>query len=190
MTVAPAELAEASVWIVDLDGVLWLAGQPIGDVASAVRSLRSRGIRVVFATNNSAPTTEVLLTRLRGAGIEADAADLATSAAAVASLLDPGQRARVLAEDGVFEALHLRFRLTDLHRPSGARGRSAARYQRGPDPPHPGRTGTRLGRTARRRGHRLGSHTGDCGKAASADGGVDESPVRIRGWGRLGGRGR
>jgi HAD superfamily hydrolase (TIGR01450 family) len=104
----PVPLSAADLWIVDLDGVIWLTGQPIGNVSAAVDSLRSAGKRVVFATNNSAPTTEVLLTRLRGAGIKADAADLATSAAAVASLLDPGQRARVLAEDGVFEALRLR----------------------------------------------------------------------------------
>jgi HAD superfamily hydrolase (TIGR01450 family) len=104
----PAALAAADLWIVDLDGVIWLTGEPIGNVSAAVDALRAAGKRIVFATNNSAPTTEVLLTRLRGAGIEAAAADLATSAAAVASLLDPGQRARVLAEDGVFEALHLR----------------------------------------------------------------------------------
>jgi glycerol-1-phosphatase len=101
-------LAGADLWIVDLDGVIWLTGEPIGNVAGAVGSLRAAGKRVVFATNNSAPTTEVLLTRLRRAGIEADARDLAGSAAAVASLLEPGQKARVLAEDGVFEALRLR----------------------------------------------------------------------------------
>lgn len=105
MTPLPAALAEASTWIVDLDGVLWLAGQPIGDVPGAVRSLRARGVRVVFATNNSSPTTGQLLGRLATIGIEAAAEDLVTSARVAASLLEPGQRVHLLAEDGVLEAL-------------------------------------------------------------------------------------
>jgi glycerol-1-phosphatase len=105
---AAAQFASASLWIVDLDGVVWLAGEPIGDVAAAVADLRRHGIRVVFATNNSAPTTDQLLDRLGRVGIEASAADLATSAAAAASLLEPGQSVEVLAEGGVLEALDQR----------------------------------------------------------------------------------
>jgi len=105
MTAMPADLAEASVWIVDLDGVLWLAGQPIGDVASAVQTLRSRGIRVVFATNNSAPTAGQLIGRLAKIGIGAASEDLVSSARVAASLLEPGERVHVLAEGGVLEAL-------------------------------------------------------------------------------------
>lgn len=98
----------AGLWIVDLDGVVWLTGEPIGNASGAVAALRRQSIRVVFATNNSAPTTEVLLGRLHRAGIEAAPADLATSADAAASLLQPGQSVRVLAEDGVYEALDAR----------------------------------------------------------------------------------
>jgi HAD superfamily hydrolase (TIGR01450 family) len=99
------DFAAASLWIVDLDGVVWLTGEPIGDIAGAVAGLRSRGIRLAFATNNSAPTSRELLARLDRIGVAATAADLATSAGAVASLLQPGQTAHVLAEDGVLEAL-------------------------------------------------------------------------------------
>ncbi len=111
MTARPAPaatLASASLWIVDLDGVVWLAGDPIGDVGEAVTALRARGKRVVFATNNSAPTTDELLARLERAGIAASADDLATSAAAAASLVRPGQSAKVLGEGGVLEALAAR----------------------------------------------------------------------------------
>jgi len=101
-------LADAAVWIVDLDGVLWLAGQPIGDVAGAVDALRRRGIRVVFATNNSSPTTGQLVGRLAKVGIEAVPEDLVTSARVAASLLEPGQRVHLLAEGGVLEALEER----------------------------------------------------------------------------------
>ena len=105
MTGAPTALAEASLWIVDLDGVLWLAGEPIGDVAGAVAALQDHGARVVFATNNSSPTTEQLLARLARVGIVAGADDLVTSARVAASLLEPGDRVHVLAEVGVHEAL-------------------------------------------------------------------------------------
>jgi 4-nitrophenyl phosphatase len=107
-TASASALAPASLWIVDLDGVVWLAGEPIGDVAAAVASLRGRGARVVFATNNSAPTTDELLARLARVGIESSVADLATSAAAAASLLRPGQSVKLLAEAGMREALDAR----------------------------------------------------------------------------------
>ena len=95
----------ASLWIVDLDGVIWLSGEPIGDAAGAVGALRAHGVRVAFATNNSAPTTSALLARLARIGIDAAPGDLVTSAMAVASLVEPGQSVKVLAEGGVLEAL-------------------------------------------------------------------------------------
>ena len=101
----PASFRSASLWIIDLDGVVWLAGEPIGEVGAAVADLRSHDIRVVFASNNSAPTTGDLLDRLGRVGIESSAADLVTSAAAAASLLEPGQSVKALAEGGVLEAL-------------------------------------------------------------------------------------
>ena len=100
--------ASASLWIVDLDGVVWLTGEPIGNIAGAVADLRARDIRVVFATNNSAPTSAELIARLDRLGVTATADDLATSATAAASLLQPGQAVKVLAEGGVVEALTAR----------------------------------------------------------------------------------
>jgi glycerol-1-phosphatase len=116
----PALLSGAALWIVDLDGVVWLSGVPIGDAAGAVAALRARGARVVFATNNSAPTTAELLARLAAAGIECSEADLATSATAAASLLEPGQSVEVLAEGGVLEALEVRGVATDRSHPDAA----------------------------------------------------------------------
>ncbi len=101
-------VADATLWIVDLDGVVWLSGEAIGDAAGAVDRLRTHGRRVVFATNNSAPTTGELLARLGRIGIEATAEDLATSAAAAAGLLESGASAHVLADGGVLEALAAR----------------------------------------------------------------------------------
>ncbi len=92
-------------WVVDLDGVVWLAEQPIAGSADAVSRLRRHGVRVVFATNNAAPTVAELLTRLSRAGIEAEPEDLVTSAQAAASMLVPGSTAFACAEGGVVEAL-------------------------------------------------------------------------------------
>ncbi|HAM03572.1 MAG TPA: HAD family hydrolase [Acidimicrobiaceae bacterium] len=97
--------SDRSTWIVDLDGVVWLAGEPIPGSARAVELLRSSGVRVVFATNNAAPTVAELLARLDKAGIDADRADLLTSAQAAASMLEPGTTAFPCAQGGVVEAL-------------------------------------------------------------------------------------
>jgi HAD superfamily hydrolase (TIGR01450 family) len=100
--------ASAKLWIIDLDGVIWLSGDPIGKVSEAIEALRARDVRVVFATNNSAPTTTELLARLERMGVTAPDADLVTSAGAAAALLEPGQSVKVLGEEGVLQALEAR----------------------------------------------------------------------------------
>jgi HAD superfamily hydrolase (TIGR01450 family) len=92
-------------WVVDLDGVIWLLGRPIPGADEAVARLRSAGVRVLFATNNSAPTRAELHKRLAHCGITADDADLLSSADVAAGLLAPGSSALVLGDDGVLEAL-------------------------------------------------------------------------------------
>jgi len=108
MSQAPPAPLEASVWIVDLDGVLWLSGEPIGDVAGAVKRLKAGGSRVVYATNNSAPTDDELIRRLARIGIDAGPEDLVTSARVAAGLLEPGMRVHMLAGEGVRQALEER----------------------------------------------------------------------------------
>ncbi|HAV76055.1 MAG TPA: haloacid dehalogenase, partial [Anaerolineae bacterium] len=39
--------------IIDMDGVVWKADSPIGDLASTFKRIRERGLKFVFATNNS-----------------------------------------------------------------------------------------------------------------------------------------
>ena len=98
----------AGTWIIDLDGVVWLAEVPIPGSAEAVERLRAAGRRVLFATNNAAPTVAELLERLGRAGITATAVELVTSAQAAASMLEPGTTAFPCAEGGVVEALEQR----------------------------------------------------------------------------------
>jgi HAD superfamily hydrolase (TIGR01450 family) len=95
-------------WVIDLDGVIWLTGRPIPGVDEAVARLRAAGVRVLFATNNSAPTRAELHRRLDHCGITADDADLLSSADVAAGMLAPGTSALVLGDDGVVEALGAR----------------------------------------------------------------------------------
>jgi HAD superfamily hydrolase (TIGR01450 family) len=100
--------AAKGTWLVDLDGVVWLADRPIPGSAQAVARLRAAGVRVVFVTNNSAPTTAEFVARLGVAGIDVDPADVVSAAHAAASMLSPGSRALVCAEGGMLEALAAR----------------------------------------------------------------------------------
>jgi HAD superfamily hydrolase (TIGR01450 family) len=98
----------SGTWVIDLDGVVWLAEQPIPGSADAVARLRREGLAVVFATNNSSPTIAELQQRLATAGIQATADEIVTSAQAAASMLEPGSTAVVCADGGVLEALAAR----------------------------------------------------------------------------------
>jgi glycerol 3-phosphatase-2 len=95
----------SETWVIDLDGVIWLAQEAIAGSADAVGRLRQAGIRVVFATNNSLPTTAELIDQLAHVGIDAEADDIVTSGQAAASLLAAGSTAVVCGGGGVKEAL-------------------------------------------------------------------------------------
>jgi HAD superfamily hydrolase (TIGR01450 family) len=91
----------------DLDGVVWLAHQPIVGSAAAVASLRASGRRVLFVTNNSASTLAEHDHALAAVGIPGSG-DVVSSAAAAALLVAPGERVLVAAGAGVVEALERR----------------------------------------------------------------------------------
>lgn len=93
------------MWLLDLDGVVWLAGDPIEGAAGAVKRLYRVDQRVVFVTNNAGPTRHSFVERLAAAGIEAAEEDLVTSAQAAARLVEPGQRVTMVGDVGLREAL-------------------------------------------------------------------------------------
>jgi glycerol-1-phosphatase len=99
---------DAATWVIDLDGVIWLAQEAIPGSAQAVARLREAGTRVLFATNNALPTLVDLVDQLAAVGIPATPDDLVTSAQAAASLLPNGSTAVVCASGGVLEALAAR----------------------------------------------------------------------------------
>lgn len=91
--------------VVDLDGVVWLAGEPLPGAVDGSRMLRDRGIAVRFVTNNSTRTIEELLERLAAIGIAARPEEVVTSAQAAASVLPAGSTAFVVGADGLVHAL-------------------------------------------------------------------------------------
>lgn len=93
------------VWVLDLDGVVWLAGEAIGEPGAAVGELRRRGERVLFLTNNSARPVADQARSLQRIGVDATPADVCTSAQASARLVEPGWRVLVVGGPGVDEAV-------------------------------------------------------------------------------------
>lgn len=91
----------------DLDGVVWLAHQPIPGSVEAIARLRAAGHRVLFVTNNSSARVEDQEAALEAIGIAA-VGDVLTSAQAAALLVQPGERALVCGGDGVVQALEAR----------------------------------------------------------------------------------
>lgn len=93
------------VWLLDLDGVVWLGDTAIPGAAGAVSRLRADGKQVVFLTNNSAHTVADYVVRLTKMGISVSRSDILTSAEAATSLLEQGSTALVFAGAGVEESL-------------------------------------------------------------------------------------
>ncbi len=92
------------VVLCDLDGVVWLAHEPIPGSVQAIADLRAAGHRVLFVTNNSAARVAVQEESLAAIGIPAEG-DVLTSANAAALLIEPGEQVLICGGDGVVEAV-------------------------------------------------------------------------------------
>jgi 4-nitrophenyl phosphatase len=73
--------------ILDMDGVLWKADEPIGDLPAIFERMRVRKLKVAFATNNGTKTPNQYIEHLAGLGVHAEPWQVITSALAVADLL-------------------------------------------------------------------------------------------------------
>ena len=108
-------------WLVDLDGVVWLADEPIKGSNAAIGALQNAGIRVAFFTNNSFSTRVEMLAKFKRHGIDLSSQDLLSSSQAAAALVPAGSRASVLGGAGIAEALEARdVEVIDLDLLSGA----------------------------------------------------------------------
>lgn len=97
--------------LLDLDGTVYLGGEPIDHVAPALARARQQGARSVFVTNNaSRPPTEVAAS-LSAMGVTADPDDVLTSPQAAAVMLSDrhpaGSKVLVVGAPWLIESVRL-----------------------------------------------------------------------------------
>src|SRR5215213_7534209 len=95
--------------ILDMDGVIWKADAPIGDLTAIFNRIRARGLKFVFATNNSTKTSEQYVAKLQDLGVEVESWQVVTAsqaaARAVAQAFPRGTKALVIGEEGLRQPL-------------------------------------------------------------------------------------
>ncbi|HEU5268858.1 MAG TPA: HAD-IIA family hydrolase [Jatrophihabitans sp.] len=97
------------VALLDLDGVVYLAEQPVPGAAEALAAARERGMRLAFVTNNASRTPDEVAALLRRVGVPADPVEVVTSAQAaahyLADRLPAGSPVLVLGATGLIDAV-------------------------------------------------------------------------------------
>lgn len=109
MTAAADPLAGLyDVALLDLDGVVYLGSTVIPGVPSALASARDAGMRLAFVTNNASRTPAAVAAMLTGMGVDADPAEVTTSAQAachvMAERLPAGAKVLVVGAEGLLAA--------------------------------------------------------------------------------------
>jgi len=77
-----------SVYVFDLDGVLWRGESVVPGAPEAIARLRGAGKRLFFLTNNSSQPRRVYVEKLTRLGMPADEDEIATSASITAAYLE------------------------------------------------------------------------------------------------------
>ena len=95
--------------ILDMDGVLWKADTPIGNLPIIFDRIRARGLAVAFATNNGTHTPDQYVERLARLGVNIEAWQVVTSALGIANLITQkfpsGGQVFAIGGAGVMKAL-------------------------------------------------------------------------------------
>lgn len=95
--------------ILDMDGVLWKSEEAIGNLPTIFARIRTRGLKVVFATNNGTRTPDQYVERLAGFGVKVEPWQVLTSSLVVAHLLKKrfpaGGPIFAIGESGLIAAL-------------------------------------------------------------------------------------
>ena len=98
--------------MLDLDGVVYVGREAVDGVPDVLRQASAHGMSLAFVTNNAARPPGEVARHLQELGIDADQADVVTSAQAaaheVAALVPAGSRVLVIGGDGLHEALRER----------------------------------------------------------------------------------
>ncbi|KUL33935.1 HAD family hydrolase [Streptomyces sp. NRRL F-4489] len=98
--------------LLDLDGVVYAGGQAIAHAVASLTTARDGGMRLAYVTNNAARTPEAVAGQLSGFGLPTEAAEVITSAQAVARLIaeqvPAGSRVLAIGGEGLRVALRER----------------------------------------------------------------------------------
>jgi 4-nitrophenyl phosphatase len=103
------QLPPIKALILDMDGVLWKADAPIGDLAEIFARIRAQGLKFAFATNNGTRTADQYVQRLKDFSVEVEPWQVVTSAQGAAHLVAQkfprGSKVFVIGEDGIRQSL-------------------------------------------------------------------------------------
>ncbi len=95
--------------VLDMDGVIWKADAPIGDLPAIFARIKERGLKFVFATNNGTQSPDQYVDKLAELNVDVDAGQIITSALGVAHILSQkfpqGGPIFAIGEAGVMDAL-------------------------------------------------------------------------------------
>jgi len=100
---------EIKALILDMDGVLWRAGEPIGDLKANFEAIARRKLKVSLATNNSTRTSADYVQKLASFGVQIDESQVFNASSAAATLLKEkfpdGGDVYIVGESGLTDAL-------------------------------------------------------------------------------------
>jgi 4-nitrophenyl phosphatase len=95
--------------ILDMDGVLWRGAQPLGNLPAIFTTMKTKGLRVILATNNATATAEQYLAKMQDFGVALEAWQVINSSQAAAHYLsrrlETGTPVYVIGEEGLGSAL-------------------------------------------------------------------------------------
>ncbi len=95
--------------LLDMDGVLWRGGQPLGDLPALFEQIAALDLQVVFITNNATRSVAQYVERLHRLGVAVQPEQVLNSALAAAHALreafPEGARVHVLGEGGLHDTL-------------------------------------------------------------------------------------
>jgi glycerol 3-phosphatase-2 len=101
----PTPLGDADVLLLDLDGVVYRGSAAVPHAAEALASVRARGVRVGYITNNASRTASSVAQHLTDLGMPAEADEIVTSPQAAVRLLadrlPAGARVLVIGGEGL-----------------------------------------------------------------------------------------
>lgn len=102
------DIEDVKLFLFDLDGTVYLGDKLIEGSAKFLSSLKSKGRKVVFLTNNSSKSAEEYVNKLNGMGIDCGKDDIFSSADVAYELLNEkfkGKRVFVLGTEALRQSL-------------------------------------------------------------------------------------